>query len=82
MAGGNGQWNQLYYDNWAAREGLDLIRGYKVEDVFTVPLKPWARTGDHCLCPVSSSYYCSSASSSFQTKLHDLRMRDRFHAIF
>ena len=23
------QWNRLYFDEWVAREGLDLIRGYK-----------------------------------------------------
>ena len=46
-ATGNGQggWNRLYFDEWVAREGLDLIRGYKVDNVYTVELKPWARTG-------------------------------------
>jgi mannose-6-phosphate isomerase-like protein (cupin superfamily) len=43
------QWNRLYYDEWVAREGLDLIRGYKVDDVYTVPLKPWARTGGNAV---------------------------------
>jgi uncharacterized RmlC-like cupin family protein len=38
------QWNRLYFDEWVAREGLDLIRGWKVDDVYSVPLKPWART--------------------------------------
>jgi hypothetical protein len=38
------QWNRLYFDEWVAREGLDLIRGWNVDDVYTVPLKPWART--------------------------------------
>jgi quercetin dioxygenase-like cupin family protein len=41
------QWNRLYFDEWVAREGLDLIRGYKVDDVYTVPLKPWARRGGY-----------------------------------
>jgi uncharacterized RmlC-like cupin family protein len=48
MAEGNGQsaqqWNRLYFDEWVAREGLDLVRGFKVDDVYSVPLKPWART--------------------------------------
>ena len=39
------RWNTLYYDDWVAREGLDLIRGYKVDDVYTVPLKWWPRVG-------------------------------------
>jgi hypothetical protein len=39
------EWHRLYFDEWVAREGLDLIRGYKVDDVFTQPLKPWARRG-------------------------------------
>src|SRR6266700_758250 len=43
------EWSRLYYDDWVAREGLDLVRGNKVENVFTVPLKPWARTGGHAV---------------------------------
>jgi quercetin dioxygenase-like cupin family protein len=39
------RWNRLYFDEWVAREGLDLIRGYKVDDIYHLPLKPWARTG-------------------------------------
>jgi len=39
------QWNRLYFDEWVEKEGLDLIRGHKVDNVFTQPLKPWARTG-------------------------------------
>lgn len=35
----------LHYENWVRGEGLDLIRGNIVHDVYTVPLKPWARTG-------------------------------------
>ncbi len=41
----SGQWNRLYYDEWVAREGLELVRGYKVDNVYTAPLRPWARTG-------------------------------------
>jgi len=41
-------WDQLYYDNWVAREGLDLVRGSKV-DTFTVPLKYWERTGGYAV---------------------------------
>jgi quercetin dioxygenase-like cupin family protein len=33
--------------DWVKREGLDLIRNSKVEDVFTQPLKPWKRTGGY-----------------------------------
>ncbi len=43
------RWNTLYYDDWVAREGLDLIRGYKVDDVYTVPLKWWPRVGGHAV---------------------------------
>jgi quercetin dioxygenase-like cupin family protein len=39
------KWNRLYFDEWVAREGLDLIRGTRVDNVYTTPLKPWARTG-------------------------------------
>jgi len=42
------QWNRLYFDEWVEKEGLDLIRGHKVDNVFTQPLKPWARTGGVC----------------------------------
>ena len=39
------EWNRLYYDEWVKREGIDLFKGYKIDNVFTQPLKPWARTG-------------------------------------
>lgn len=39
----------LYYDQWVAREGLDLIRGYAVDNVYTLPLKYWARTGGNAV---------------------------------
>src|SRR5579862_9232408 len=37
--------SSLYYDDWVWREGLDLFRDVKVDNVYTVPLRPWARTG-------------------------------------
>jgi uncharacterized RmlC-like cupin family protein len=43
------QWNRLYYDEWVAREGVDLLRGHKIENVYTVPLKYWARTGGNAV---------------------------------
>src|SRR5687768_11734641 len=43
------QWNRLYFDEWVAREGLDLLRGTRVDDVYSVPLKPWARTGGNAV---------------------------------
>lgn len=39
------KWNVLYFEEWVKKEGLDLIRGHRIEDVYTQPLKPWARTG-------------------------------------
>lgn len=39
------RWNSIYYDEWVTREGLELIRGYKVDDVYTVPLRWWSRMG-------------------------------------
>jgi quercetin dioxygenase-like cupin family protein len=39
------EWNRLYYDSWVKNEGIDLFKGYKIDNVFTQPLKPWARTG-------------------------------------
>jgi gentisate 1,2-dioxygenase len=38
------QWNRLYFDEWVAREGLELIRGWKVDNVYTTPLRYWPRT--------------------------------------
>jgi quercetin dioxygenase-like cupin family protein len=43
------QWNRLYFDEWVAREGLDLLRGTLVPNVYTVPLKYWARTGGYAV---------------------------------
>jgi mannose-6-phosphate isomerase-like protein (cupin superfamily) len=35
------------YDAWAACQGIDVHRGYFVEDVFTLPLKWWERKGGY-----------------------------------
>src|SRR6266508_2737083 len=40
----NRWWHRLYYDDWVAREGLELIRGHSVDNVFTMPLRHWPRT--------------------------------------
>ena len=37
-------WHRFHYEDWVAREGLELIRGHRVDNVFTVPLRHWART--------------------------------------
>ncbi|HZT09165.1 MAG TPA: ethanolamine ammonia lyase-activating protein [Chloroflexota bacterium] len=42
-------WHRLYYDDWVAREGLELIRGHRVEDVFTQPLRYWPRTDGYAV---------------------------------
>jgi len=39
------RWNVLFFEDWVEREGLDLIRGTIVKNVYTQPLKPWKRTG-------------------------------------
>ena len=41
--------NPLYYEGWIEREGLELIRGYSVDNVYTMPLKPWARTSGYAV---------------------------------
>ena len=41
----NLQWDRMYFDDWVRREGLELIEGYEVKDVYTVPLRSWERTG-------------------------------------
>ena len=53
------------YDKWLQTEGIDVIRDYMVDDVRTVPLKPWARKGGlgvHlCLAgaeDIDSAYIC------------------------
>jgi quercetin dioxygenase-like cupin family protein len=37
--------NRSYYESWVEREGMDLIRGYHIENAYTLPVKPRARTG-------------------------------------
>jgi quercetin dioxygenase-like cupin family protein len=39
------KWNVLYFEEWVKKEGLDLIRGNRVDNVYAQPLKPWKRTG-------------------------------------
>ena len=42
-------WHRLHFDDWVAKEGLELIRGHTVRNVYTQPLRPWARTGGHAV---------------------------------
>src|SRR5947209_497863 len=43
------RWHRLYFDEWVASEGLELLRGYKIDDVRTTPLRYWARTGGYAV---------------------------------
>lgn len=36
---------KTFYQTWVETQGLDVIRGYAVDDVNAIPLKPWARKG-------------------------------------
>ena len=38
------------YDRWIASQGIDIIRGFFVEDLYTVPLKWWDRVGGYGVC--------------------------------
>jgi hypothetical protein len=33
------------YDRWISSQGIDVIRGFFVEDLYTIPLKAWDRVG-------------------------------------
>ena len=62
------RWHHLFFDDWVAREGLDLIRGWKVDDVYTVPLKYWPRVGGEAVHiqldgtgELNSAYVCEIA---------------------
>ncbi len=33
------------YDRWISSQGVDVIRGFFVDDLYTVPLKWWDRMG-------------------------------------
>ncbi|MBI4529812.1 MAG: ethanolamine ammonia lyase-activating protein [Deltaproteobacteria bacterium] len=35
------------YDAWASSQGIDVIKGYFVDDVYTLPLKWWERMGGY-----------------------------------
>ena len=37
-------WHRFHYEDWVASEGLELIRGHQVDNVFTVRLRYWPRT--------------------------------------
>jgi mannose-6-phosphate isomerase-like protein (cupin superfamily) len=45
----NEWWHRLYHDDWVAREGLELIRGHHVQNVFTQELRYWPRTDAHAV---------------------------------
>lgn len=42
-------WHRFHYEDWVAREGLELIRGHRVDNVYTVPLRHWPRTDGHAV---------------------------------
>ena len=42
-------WHRFHYEDWVAREGLELIRGHQVDNVFTVPLRHWPRTDGYAV---------------------------------
>lgn len=35
------------YDRWISSQGIDVIRGFFVEDLYTIPLKWWDRMGGY-----------------------------------
>ena len=35
------------YDQWIASQGIDIVRGFFVEDLYTTPLKWWDRIGGY-----------------------------------
>ena len=35
------------YDRWISSQGVDVVRGFFVEDLYTIPLKPWDRVGGY-----------------------------------
>src|SRR4029453_18865724 len=39
------KWNSLYFEDWVANEGQELLRGHIVDNVYTVPLRWWPRLG-------------------------------------
>ncbi|HLY64054.1 MAG TPA: cupin domain-containing protein [Chloroflexota bacterium] len=39
------RWHQLYFEDWVAREGLELVGGHRVGNIYTMPLRGWERTG-------------------------------------
>ena len=38
------------YDHWIASQGIDIVRGFFVEDLYTTPLKWWDRIGGYGVC--------------------------------
>jgi len=36
---------KMAFERWVESEGLDLVRGFYIEDLKTIPLKPWSRKG-------------------------------------
>ena len=34
-----------FYEKWAGGQGIDALKGYFIDNVFTLPLKPWERKG-------------------------------------
>lgn len=57
-----------FYEKWAQQEGIPIVRGYAVPDMYKVPLEPWARKGGRGALIIlegsegwSSAYLCEIA---------------------
>jgi oxalate decarboxylase/phosphoglucose isomerase-like protein (cupin superfamily) len=44
---GNAERMDTPYDAWASSQGIDVVKGYGVENVYTMPLKWWERMGGY-----------------------------------
>ena len=44
---GNAEVMDTPYDRWASAQGIDVFKGYFVENLFTIPLKWWERFGGY-----------------------------------
>lgn len=50
------------YDQWAASQGVDVVKGFFVEDLYGMPLKPWNRMGgDGVLINLDGTGYLDDA---------------------
>ena len=68
------------YDQWIASQGIDIVRGFFVEDLYNVPLKWWDRIGGTGNSGGNPAAYSPTSTRSIRQCDANRGTRDRGHS--